>query len=176
MSHRFAVPHAPEAAYRYFAGNEALLKAFLGAEAVTALGDLRYRVRLEPLGALGVHFSPEFEVRFTEQPPDTIAMRSEGTRIAEGSHADLGFEADFTGRARFLPHEKGPGHCLVQCEAETVVKLVPPGVLAWVPPGVLKPAGEAVLGPAMKALALGLEPVLKHGLAEVASATRQAAG
>lgn len=162
VAHRFVVPHPPEVAYRHFAGNEALLKAFLGADAVTALGDMRFRVRLERLGALGVHFSPELTVRFTEVPPDTVEMASEGARMADASHDDLGFDSDFRGSARFLPH--GDGHCQVRCEAETRVRLVPPGVLKLVPVGVLKPACEAVMGPALKALAFGLEPVLKHSL------------
>lgn len=159
---RFAVAQPTETAYRYFAGNEELLRSFLGQDRVEFLGDGVYRVRLNPHGALGLTLRPTFDVQFIEHPPDRVEMRSLRASLAESTHADAGFDATFTGEARFEPAAEG---CTLVCWAEMQVDLALPFMLAWMPAPPLEALGNGIIHAAMSGLASQLGPVLNRGIA-----------
>jgi hypothetical protein len=169
---RLAVGQPPEVAFRYFAGNEELLRSFLGEDRVAYQGDGVYHVRLNPHGALGLTLQPTFDVQFVEFPPDRVEMRSLRAALAETTHVDAGFDARFTGEARFEP---APAGCTLVCWAEMQVELVLPAVLAWMPTAPLEVLGNGIIHAAMNGLAGTLGPVLNRGLSRwVAQQVREA--
>ena len=161
VEQRFAVEYAPAIAFRYFAGNEDLLKQFLGEDRVEYLGDGTYRVKLNPQGALGLTIQPSFDVQFVEHPYNRVEMRSLGARLVEASHQDAGFQAGFNGEALFYEHPVG---CEVHCWARMHVELALPAVLAWMPPAPLEAIGNGIIGPAMQALAQRLVPIMQRDI------------
>ena len=169
---RIALPYPPEVAFRYFAQNEELLRQFLGEDRVEGLGGGVYRVRLNPHGALGLTLRPTFDVQFIEHEPDRVEMTSLRASLAETTHLDAGFDARFTGEARFQP---APGGCRMDCWAEMAVELALPGALAWMPAAPLEAVGNGIIHTAMSTLASRLAPVLQHGIRRWAAA-RQLGG
>lgn len=155
------VDHPPELAFRYFAQNEELLRQFLGHDRVEGLGDGVYRVRLNPHGALGLTLRPTFDVQFVEHPPDRVEMRSLRASLAETTHDDAGFDARFTGEARFGPHPRG---CRIDCWSEMAVDLTLPAMLAWMPAPPLEAIGNGIIQTAMHTLAGRLAPVLQQDI------------
>lgn len=167
---RIAVGFPAEVAFRYFAQNEALLKQFLGADRVERLEPGVFRVKLNPHGALGLTLRPTFDVRFTEHPPDRVAMRSLRASLAETTHADTDFEATFTGEAHFEPAASG---CTLNCWADMRVVLGLPAVLAWMPTGPLEVLGNGIIHAAMHGLASRLGPVLDADIRRWAASSVQ---
>lgn len=161
VEQRFAVAYAPAIAFRYFAGNEELLKKFLGDDRVSYLGDGTYRVKLNPQGALGLTIQPSFDVQFVEHPHSRVEMKSLGARLVEASHDDAGFQAGFSGEALFCEHPQG---CEVTCWAHMQVELALPAVLAWMPLQPLEAIGNGLIGPAMHALAERLVPLMQRDI------------
>lgn len=161
VEQRFTLEQPPDVAFRYFANNEDLLRQFLGHDRVESLGGGVYRVRLNPHGALGLTLRPSFDVLFDAKPPDRVEMRSLAARLAESSHADAGFEASFTGEARFLPDGAGTA---VTCWARMEVTLGLPAVLAWMPTEPLQAIGNGIIHPAMAALAHRLVPIMQRDI------------
>ena len=161
VSQAFPVAHPPEIVFRYFAGNEHLLKEFLGPDRVERLAEGTFRIKLNPHGALGLTLRPTVDVRFVEHPPDRVEMRSVGARLLESSHEDAGFAARFEGEARF---EAAPEGTMVFCRAEMHVSLALPGVFSWMPAAPLEAIGNGVIHAALKGLALRLVPVMQRDI------------
>jgi hypothetical protein len=161
VEQRFAVDYEPAIAFRYFAGNEDLLKKFLGDDRVTYLGEGTYRVKLNAMGAMGLTLQPSFDVQFIEFPHTRVEMKSLGARLVEASHDDAGFQAGFEGEALFAEHPQG---CEVTCWARMHVELALPAVLAWMPLQPLEAIGNGIIGPAMHALAQRLVPIMQRDI------------
>ncbi|MEB3221484.1 MAG: DUF1997 domain-containing protein [Candidatus Sericytochromatia bacterium] len=164
VSHDVRLACPAEEAFAFFAGNDALLREFLGEDRVERLPDGAYRVALSPHAALGVSLRPSFDVAFVDHPPDRVVMRSLAARLLEGSaHRPADFDAGFEGEAHFVP--EGPG-CVVVCRAVMRASF---GLPAWLAPVVPVAAFEAVasglMQAAMLALAGRLGPLLERGIA-----------
>ncbi|MEB3330153.1 MAG: DUF1997 domain-containing protein [Candidatus Sericytochromatia bacterium] len=162
VAHDIRLACSPTEAFAYFAGNDALLREFLGQDRVERLSAGTYRVALNPHGALGLSLRPSFDVAFEDLPPDRIVMRSLAARLLEGSdHRPDDFEAGFEGQARFVAEGDG---CRVACAASMHASF---GLPLWLAP--TAPAFEAVAGSlmqaAMAALAARLGPLLDRGIA-----------
>lgn len=170
--HAFFLECEPELSYRYFAGNEALLKRFLGPERVSVLPDGAYRIALKPHGALGLKLRPVVEVEFIEEPFERVRMSSRRCELAETSHAGTGLDAHFGGEARFESEGAGARvHCQVRFDA--AIRL--PAAFDWMPRAALQPIAESIVHAAMSALAHRLAVILQREVPRWA-AEQKAAG
>jgi hypothetical protein len=161
VTHDIRLACSAEEAFGYFAGNDALLREFLGQDRVERLADGAYRVALNPHGALGVTLRPSFDVAFEDFPPDRVVMRSLAARLLDGSvHRPDDFEAGFVGEASFAAEGVG---CRLACAASMHASFGLPGWLAPMAPA-FETVASGLMQAAMHALAARLGPLLERGI------------